>query len=200
MKCSIISGISLERAARLGTSIGKTLSRKSKSSLNSFFLTNSFRSLCVAQIILTFSLTSELLPTRVIIEFSSTRRSFVCRSNGISPISSRKSVPFWACSNFPTDDFTAPVKAPFSKPKSSASISSLGIAAQFIVTNLPLRRLSSWSASATSSFPEPEGPYIITGASEGATSTIIFLSCTAASDCPKILLSICVNNYLPLMA
>ena len=107
----------------------------------------------------------------------------------MSPISSRKSVPLWACSNFPGVVFNAPVNAPFSKPKISASISSLGIAAQFSATNAPLRRLSSCKASATSSLPDPVGPLTITGESDDAISDIIFFKSTAGFERPIILAS-----------
>ena len=143
----------------------------------------------VAHIILTSSLISLLLPTLLITEFSKTRSSFVWSPKGISPISSRKSVPLLACSNLPTVVFKAPVNAPFSNPNISASINSLGIAAQFRATKLPFRLLSSWIASATSSFPDPVGPFIMTGEFELAIRPIIFLSSVAGFDCPIILLS-----------
>ncbi len=51
----------------------------------------------------------------------------------------------------------APVKAPFSCPNSSLSISSRGIAAVLTATNGPaLRAPSWWIASATSSLPVPD--------------------------------------------
>ena len=55
--------------------------------------------------------------------------------SGMSPISSRKSVPRCACSNFPMCRAAAPVNDPFSWPNSSDSISSAGIAAQFSEMN-----------------------------------------------------------------
>ena len=58
----------------------------------------------------------------------------------MSPISSRKRVPPLACSNLPIRCFTADVKEPFSCPKSSLSISSEGIAAQFTSINGELAR------------------------------------------------------------
>src|SRR6266436_4620223 len=74
-------------------------------------------------------------PTRSTSPSSSTRSSFACIATGMSPISSRKSVPPSACSNLPTCLTAAPVKAPFSWPKSSDSINSAGTAAQFSVMN-----------------------------------------------------------------
>ena len=53
----------------------------------------------------------------------------------MSPISSRKSVPPWACSKKPRLRAEAPVNAPRSCPKSSLSMSSRGMAAQFTLTN-----------------------------------------------------------------
>ena len=91
----------------------------------------------------------------------------------------------------------APVNAPFSKPNISASMSSLGIAAQFKAIKSPLRRLSSWRASATNSLPEPVGPLIITGESEAATREIIFFSSIAGFDRPIILASKDVIKIMP---
>ena len=69
----------------------------------------------------------------------STRSSRVCRSNGMSPISSRNSVPPSACSKRPRRVVCAPVKAPRSWPNSSLSSRSFGIAAVLMATNGPLR-------------------------------------------------------------
>ena len=80
-------------------------------------------------------------PTAVYSPSCNTRSRRVCASIGMSPISSRNSVPPWACSNRPWLRETAPVKAPFSWPNSSDSISSRGIAAILTATKLPLRRL-----------------------------------------------------------
>ena len=109
-----ISGMSSKRSRRVGTWIGKTFSRNSKSSRNLFCFTNSSRSLCVAHTTLTSNFMSARPPTLVTMEFSSTRSNFDCKSRCMSPISSRNSVPLFACSNFPGVVLTAPVKAPFS--------------------------------------------------------------------------------------
>jgi hypothetical protein len=70
----------------------------------------------------------------------------------------------------PTRPCTAPVNAPRVWPKSSASSSASGIAAQLMATNgLRLLVESRCSASATSSLPEPVGPSISTGVERGAT-------------------------------
>ena len=87
----------------------------------------------------------------------------------MSPISSRKSVPPWASSNLPRRTLTAPVKAPFSWPNSSLSISSCGTAAQLSFTKGPLLRCECWcSARAISSLPVPFSPVMSTRPSEGA--------------------------------
>ena len=192
--------MSSERLLRLGTEIGKTFSLNNRSSRKLLLSTNNSKSLCVAQIIRTSSLISLLLPTFEIIEFSKTLSNFVWTPKGISPISSRKRVPLFACSNFPSVVFRAPVNAPFSKPNNSASINSLGIAAQLRATKFPFRRLSSWIASATNSLPEPVGPFIITGEPEDAIKPIIFFNSTAGLDCPIILLSNDVIQLLSLLA
>ncbi len=64
----------------------------------------------------------------------------VCASIGISPISSRNSVPPAACSNRPALRCAAPVKAPRSCPNNSASINSRGIAAMLSATKGAARR------------------------------------------------------------
>ena len=61
--------------------------------------------------------------------------SFTCVASGISPISSRNSVPPWACSKRPMRRLSAPVNAPFSWPKSSLSSSDSASAAQCSATN-----------------------------------------------------------------
>src|SRR3989440_4451835 len=80
-------------------------------------------------------------PTAVYSRSCSTRSKRVCASGGMSPISSRNSVPPFACSKRPILRAVAPVKAPFSWPNSSLSISSRGIAAILIATNGAERRL-----------------------------------------------------------
>ena len=72
-----------------------------------------------------------------------------CSSGGMSPTSSRNSVPWWANSKRPIFCVIAPVKAPFSWPNSSLSSSPVGIAAQLILTKVRSRRgLRSCSARA----------------------------------------------------
>ena len=76
-------------------------------------------------------------PTRLIRFSWSARSTFAWAERLMSPISSRKSVPPSACSNFPIRCFVAPVKEPFSWPKSSLSMSSEGMAAQLTSTRGP---------------------------------------------------------------
>ena len=84
------------------------------------------------------------------------RSIFACSPSGISPISSRNSVPPSAASMRPVRACTAPVNAPRECPNSSASSSASGIAAQFSTTiGLFARGLSRCSACATSSLPVP---------------------------------------------
>ena len=61
-------------------------------------------------------------------------------ARGSSPTSSRKRVPPSAASKSPTRFRSAPVKAPFSWPKSSLSRRDSGSAAQFTATKGPARR------------------------------------------------------------
>lgn len=87
-------------------------------------------------------------------------------AGGKSPTSSRKSVPWSACSKSPMWRSRAPVKAPRSKPKSSLSIRLSGKAAQLTRTKGALRlRDICPIAVATTSFPTPDSPVSITVAS-----------------------------------
>ncbi len=92
----------------------------------------------------------------------------------ISPTSSRNSVPLLACSNLPSLRSVAPVKEPFSWPKSSLSSKLSAKAAQFIVQNGRLwRSLLKWMAWATSSLPTPLSPRISTVALVGANRAMV---------------------------
>ena len=65
---------------------------------------------------------------------------------------------------------TAPVKAPFSWPKSSLSRRLSGMAVTLMATNsFCVRGLNLWMARATSSLPQPLSPVIMTAASERET-------------------------------
>ena len=95
--------------------------------------------------------------------FSSTRSSLICVASGMSPTSSRNSVPPWAYSNLPIRSVEASVNAPWTWPNSSLSRMFSLRAAQFRATNgLFLRGLFWWIAWATSSLPVPVSPWIST--------------------------------------
>ena len=74
-------------------------------------------------------------PTRFTSPSSSVRSSLACRSNGSSPISSRKMVPPWASSKAPLRSRSAPENAPFSWPKSSDSMRVSAMAEQLTGMN-----------------------------------------------------------------
>ena len=105
----------------------------------------------------------------------------------MSPISSRKMVPPLACSNFPCLSLIAPVKDPFTCPKSSDSISSEGIAAQFTSIN---EALFLWLPScihlATNSLPEPFGPVMSTLASDGAICCMVSFTAIICGQSPMM--------------
>ena len=103
-------------------------------------------------------------PTRVTVRSSSTRSSLTCIIGGMSPISSRNSVPPVVLSNRPFTCAIAPVNDPRSWPNSSTVP-----APALQVFRRAARRLPSWIARATSSLPLPDGPVISTDASLGAT-------------------------------
>ncbi len=100
----------------------------------------------------------------------------------MSPISSRNSVPPFAYSKRPLRWYAAPVKAPFSCPKSSLSTRCGEIAPQLTgMKRLLRRRLFSCSARANSSLPVPLSPTSKTATSVSATSSIFFKTrCSAA--------------------
>ncbi|MNC85797.1 hypothetical protein D3C83_14110 [compost metagenome] len=79
-------------------------------------------------------------------------------------------MPRLAVWNSPLLSRTAPVKEPFTWPKSSDSSSGSGIAPQLIATKAASRRgLALWMAHAISSLPVPESPCMNTLASLSAT-------------------------------
>ena len=124
----------------------------------------------MAAITRTFTGIARVPPTRSISPSCSTRSSFTWRSSGRSPISSRKMVPPSASSKRPIFRAMAPVKAPFSWPKSSLSTSDGEIAPQLTVTSdPPPLGLRWWMARAMSSFPVPVSPVMSTVESVGAT-------------------------------
>jgi len=128
------------------------------------------RSLWVAAIILISTWTGWVPPTRSISFSCNTLKSLTCAAGGSSPISSRKIVPLCARSNRPRFFESAPVKAPFSWPNSSLSISVSGIAPQLTLIKGPsLRWEDLWMALAITSLPAPVSPIKRTGLESGAT-------------------------------
>ena len=92
-----------------------------------------------------------------------TRRSFVWRSAGISPISSRNTTPPSAARKMPIAFPSAPVKAPFSWPNSWLSASVADRAPQLTGTNgLVARGPLRWRRRARISLPQPVSPRIRT--------------------------------------
>ena len=109
-------------------------------------------------------------PTRSNGPCCSTRSSLACVSSGRSPISSRNSVPPSATSKRPSRRWKAPVKAPFSCPKSSLSTKPAGSAAQLtVISGRSRRALRACRARAIRSLPVPVSPHSSTVVSEGAT-------------------------------
>ena len=103
--------------------------------------------------------------------FSSiTRSSFDWSASGISPISSRSSVPPLAICRCPRRVSDALVKAPLRKPNSSDSNSSDGMAEQFTATKALSRRdPEKCTDRASSSLPTPVSPKIRIVVSRSAT-------------------------------
>src|SRR4051812_40924866 len=117
------------------------------------------RSRFVAAMTRTSTFKVSVPPTRSNSRCCSARRSFTCVESGISPISSRKSVPPSASSNRPSLRPTAPVKDPRSWPNSSDS-RSVSLSAAQLTLMKAWSRLgdSSCSACAMSSLPVPDSP------------------------------------------
>jgi hypothetical protein len=115
-----------------------------------------------------------------------TRNSLTCMCNGRSAISSRNRVPPSADWMSPFLSLTAPVKLPRLCPKSSLSMSSVGIAPQFTGTKGPSRRGPlSWISFATNSLPVPDSPKMCTGAWLRATRAIISRSLLHGGGVPS---------------
>ncbi len=178
MKCSASSGMSASRSRSGGTKIGMTLRRKYRSSRNRPARISVGRSLFVAAMTRTSTFTLDVPPTGSTICSCSARSTLAWVFTLMSPISSRNSVPPSASSNLPRRSATEPVNAPFMWPKSSLSISSSGIAAQFTSMNGPfILRLRMWMARATSSLPVPFSPWIRTRPFVGAAIATCSRSC-----------------------
>jgi hypothetical protein len=126
-------------------------------------------------------------PTLVTTRSCSARRSFTWSDSGSSPISSRKSVPLSAAWNFPARVATAPVKAPFTCPKSSDSMRFSGMAPQLMTMKGPLARLERlWISRAMSSLPVPVSPVMSTDTSVGATFCTLLNTFIIESQLPMI--------------
>ena len=124
----------------------------------------------VALMMRTSTTVALLEPTGVTTPSSSTRSNFACIVSGMSPISSRNSVPLSAISNRPLRSVLAPVNAPLTCPNSSLSSSVSVSPAQLTGLNgLSRRSEFMWIARASSSLPVPEGPSIRTEIFVGAT-------------------------------
>src|SRR3990172_8897950 len=168
-KKSARRGMSSRLSERGGTRIGKTFSRSKRSSRNFPSAIIRRRSRLVAAMTRPWNFRFSFDPSLENSFSCSTRRSFAWRSGGMSPTSSRNRVPPEDASSFPSRDASAPVNAPFSKPNSSASCRSRGMADALTATNGPPRVPRSWMQRATSSFPTPRSPWSRTVASESAT-------------------------------
>ena len=102
-------------------------------------------------------------PTRRTLRSSMTRRSLTCVVIGMSPTSSRKTVPPLADSSRPALADCAPVNEPFSCPNSSLSSSVSVSAAQLSRKNgIEARREFLCTASASRSLPTPVSPKMST--------------------------------------
>ena len=118
--------------------------------------------------------TGVLLPTRKIRPPWMAVSSFDCRWGGRLPISSRKSVPWSATSNFPARSARASVKAPLTWPNSSLSKSVSGTAPISTETiSSPLRAERLCISRASISLPVPFSPVIRMLASVAATFSTI---------------------------
>ena len=142
-----------------GTVIGKTFIRWKRSWRKEPSLILVSRSWLVADMILTSTRIVSAPPTLSISPLSRTLSIFACKEGLMSPISSRNMLPEFAAKNFPSFLSTAPVKAPFSCPKSSLSSKSDGIAGQLTaMLGLSLLRLIKCRVRAIRFFPVPDSP------------------------------------------
>jgi hypothetical protein len=111
-----------------------------------------------------------LAPTGRTLRSCSTRNSLTCRAGGMSPISSKNSVPLSAAWNKPRRLASAPVNEPFMWPNNSDSSKASGIAPQFTATKgCAARAPAWWIAWASNSLPLPLSPRNSTLASDWAT-------------------------------
>ena len=165
--------MSSRRSRSGGTWIGKTLSRKNRSSRNAPDVMRASSGRLVAARKRTLTGLGRASPTGVISRCSMARSSLTWAAAGTSPSSSRSTVPPSASSSRPLRSTVAPVNAPRWWPKSSPSIRpGLSAARQTGKNARRLRVLWRWIARATSSLPVPLSPVMSTGTSLGATRAI----------------------------
>ena len=126
--------MSSRRSRSGGSRTGTTRSRNQRSSRNFPAFTCAARSSLVAATMRTSAWRGLRLPTGMYSPSCSTRSSLGWSASGRSPISSRKSVPPSASAKKPSRACSAPVKAPFSWPKSSASARFSGMALMLSAT------------------------------------------------------------------
>src|SRR6267154_1850194 len=105
------SGISLLRSRSAGSLTCTTFRRKYRSCRNAPALMAESRSRLVAAMMRTSMRRRSVEPTGFTSRSCNARRSLACRSTGMSPISSRKSVPPLAASSRPCLPCRAPVNA-----------------------------------------------------------------------------------------
>ena len=126
-------------------------------------------------------------PTRRNSPDCSTRNRRTCVDKGSSPTSSRNIVPPSASSKYPLRASVAPVKAPFSCPKSSESIVPSGMAPQFTAIYLAcLRAEYACIICGKNSFPTPLSPTTSTDRSVGATRRATLKARFSSSELPII--------------
>ncbi len=144
--------------------------RSRRSRRNSPLSTAASSSLLVAEMNRTLMLRSLVAPTGLISRLSIARSSLACMVVGMSPISSRHTVPPLADSSRPALVTVAPVKAPRSWPNSSLSSTPSDSAAQLKATNgCAARGDSRWISCARTSLPTPHSPRIRTLMDDAAT-------------------------------
>ena len=191
------SAISPGRSRSDGRWMRKTERRKKRSSRKFPEAISFSRSRFVAAMIRRSTLVGRVSPILMNSPHSSTRSSLACSSTGISPISSRKSVPLSASSNNPFLSLVAPVKLPARWPNNSLSSSSLEKAEQLTATNAPFARgLAWWMACAKTSLPVPVSPVSSTEVSVTATLRASATALRRASDEPMMRSNECSSESL----
>ena len=129
-------------------------------------------------------------PTGRTVRSCNTRSSLTCMGMVISPISSRKIVPWSATSNNPRRFWFAPVKAPLTYPKSSLSSRVSGNAPQLTETKASAARGEQvCTARATSSLPVPLSQKIRTVLLVVATVRMVCFNFSRAGLTPTMLSS-----------